>query len=73
MLTNQTKWSSLIVIETGETPMLHRLRLADTFKRLSPFAWLAFQAVRPLIEGRAYRLLQWGELSEATDAGVIFG
>ena len=52
---------------------IQRLRLADTFKRTSPFAWLAFQAVRPLIEGFAYRLIQWEELSKATDAGVVFG
>jgi hypothetical protein len=52
---------------------IQRLRLADTFKRTSPFAWLAFQAVRPLVEGYAYRLIQLEEMSKAVDAGVVFG
>lgn len=52
---------------------IKRLRLADTFKRTSPFAWLAFQAVRPLIEGYAYRLIQLDEMSKAVEAGVVFG
>jgi hypothetical protein len=53
--------------------MMKRLRLAGTYRRSSPFAWLAFEATRPLIEGFAYRLIQWDEMSQATDAGIIFG
>lgn len=52
---------------------IHRIRLAHTYEHTSPFAWFAFQACRPLVEGYAYRLLQWDELSLASDAGVVFG
>jgi hypothetical protein len=52
---------------------IQRIRLAATFKRTTPFAFLAFEAVRPLIPGFAYRLIQWDEMSKASDAGVIFG
>jgi len=52
---------------------IDRIRLAGSFRQTSPFAWLAFEATRPVIEGFAYRLMQWDELSKATDAGVVFG
>jgi hypothetical protein len=51
----------------------YRIRLASTFRRSTPMAFRAFEATRWLIDGYAYRLLQWDDISVATDAGIVFG